>query len=125
METEAASGVMDVPGQATEPALAEARPQHQADEGDAYAENEQHLAQFVHAMLSLIPNGRFLKAETARVKSAVIVAAPGAQPNSTGGDEIVPVPTTGDMQGTGLLLPLGRRYDLSLFSCRRVSKRPE
>jgi hypothetical protein len=36
---------MDVPGQTTQPALAEAHPQQQADEGDDHAENEQHLAQ--------------------------------------------------------------------------------
>jgi hypothetical protein len=66
---EVASGKRDVPGKTTKPALAETRPKHQADEGDASAENEQRLAQFVHAMLSLIPNGQFLKAGTAPVKS--------------------------------------------------------
>jgi hypothetical protein len=52
---------MDVPGQTTKPTSAEANPKNQADEGDDHAENEQHLAHLVHAMVSLIPNSRFLK----------------------------------------------------------------
>ena len=95
---------MNAPGQTPEPALPETRPQDQADDGDNHAEDEQHLAQFVHAMVSLIPNSPFLKAGTASVKSAEIVAVPAAQPNSTEFDEMVVVPTTGDMQGTGHLV---------------------
>jgi len=47
---------MDVPWQASKPALPEARPQHQADKGDDHAENEQRLAEFFHAVVSLTSN---------------------------------------------------------------------
>jgi hypothetical protein len=70
IESEVASGVMDVPWHTPKPALAGARPQHQADEGHSHAESKPYLAHFVHAILSLIPNGQFLKAETAPVNSA-------------------------------------------------------
>jgi len=52
---------MDIPGQPTKPISAEASPKQQAYQGDDHAQNEQHLAHLVHAMLSLIPDGRFLK----------------------------------------------------------------
>jgi hypothetical protein len=48
VEAEVPFGVVNVSGQSSQPALAESRPDEQADSGDHQAKNKQHFTQIVH-----------------------------------------------------------------------------